>query len=253
MLTAAGLLFLLATLNLPKAEAGVYPEYKSRYGTVHWIKEQMPLKVYVSYGKSLDGIVDETSGVPEDNVDNLPQWPLTVARLLQQPNELKNLPTAKGFEPHHYQDAINGISSWKTFEKEGLFSFNLTDDPADADIFVFWVDHFVNRLGLGLFAGDIRGYTSKESFPYNKIMSGGRADFKPVVIVLRTTEGNGTPLPANKMFASAAHEFGHALGIEGHSRNPADLMSLYYGRGVISTDDAATIRYLYHQVPDLIP
>jgi predicted Zn-dependent protease len=213
----------------------------------------MPLRVYVSYGKTLDAVVDETSGVPEDNVDNLVQWPLIVGQLLQDQEQLKSLPTAKGFEPRHYQDAISGINSWKVFEKEGLFSFNVTDNPYDADIFVFWVNHFVNRLGLGLFAGDIRGYTSKESFPYNKVMSGSKINFKPVVILLRTTEGNGMPLPDNKMFASAAHEFGHALGIEGHSRNPADLMSLYYGRGVISADDAATVRYLYHQAPDLVP
>jgi predicted Zn-dependent protease len=55
------------------------------------------------------------------------------------------------------------------------------------------------------------------------------------------------------MRASAAHEFGHALGIEGHSTNPNDLMSIYYGHGVVSANDAATIRYLYHLTPDLIP
>ncbi len=70
---------------------------------------------------------------------------------------------------------------------------------------------------------------------------------------LRTTEGNGVPMAFLKMRASAAHEFGHALGIEGHSRNPADLMSLYYGNGTVSPSDAATIRYLYHLTPDLIP
>jgi hypothetical protein len=31
------------------------------------------------------------------------------------------------------------------------------------------------------------------------------------------------------------------------------LMSVYYGHGAISTNDAATIRYLYHLQPDLIP
>ncbi|MGC8054832.1 matrixin family metalloprotease, partial [Salmonella enterica] len=47
------------------------------------------------------------------------------------------------------------------------------------------------------------------------------------------------------MRASAGHEFGHALGIDQHSTNPYDLMSVYYGRGVVSNNDAATIRYIY--------
>ena len=70
---------------------------------------------------------------------------------------------------------------------------------------------------------------------------------------MRTGSQSGEPIPYDHMKASAAHEFGHALGIEGHSSNPQDLMSIYYGRGVVSPNDAATIRYLYHQAPDLVP
>ncbi|MBK9769440.1 MAG: matrixin family metalloprotease [Candidatus Obscuribacter sp.] len=60
------------------------------------------------------------------------------------------------------------------------------------------------------------------------------------------------PWTLGRMKAAATHEFGHALGIEGHSTNPQDLMSMYYGRGVISPNDAATLRYLYCLQPDLI-
>lgn len=231
----------------------VFPEFRSQHGVIRWIKEQMPLKVYVSRGLTLDQYLDEEQGVPLVNINNLTKWPDLVAEVVQNPESMGELPVAQGFAPEHYQAAVQGIMLWKPFDKEGLFSFVLTEDPSEADIHVFWVHHFVDKMGLALFSGDIRGYTAKRSFPYKAIMAGGRADFKPVLIMLRTTEANGVPMPLAKMRAAAAHEFGHALGIEGHSTNPSDLMSLYYGQGVISANDASTIRYLYRLTPDLIP
>ncbi len=237
----------------PAATSGVvYPEFRSRMGNVRWIKEQMPLKVYISHGAAIDGFIDEEVGAPIANTSNVAGWPKLVAGILSTPGQFESLPIAQGFDEQHYNAALQGIGMWKNFEREGLYSFQLTNEP-DADVFVFWVNHFVDKTGMALFAGDIRGYTSKDIFPYKAIMAGGKADFKPVVIMLRTTDTNGAPMPFQKMRAAAAHEFGHALGIDGHSRNSADLMSLYYGNGTISPNDAATIRYLYHSTPDLIP
>lgn len=239
--------------QMAAAGSSIYPQFKSAYGSVHWIKEQMPLKVYITHGQSLDSIIDEELGAPMVNVNNLDHWPDVVASVLSTPGQLQSLPAAPGYTEEQYQAAVQGILSWKPFEQEGLFSYTLTDDPGEADIYVFWVHHFVDKMGLALFSSDIRGYTAKRSFPYRAIIAGGKADFKPVLIMLRTTEANGVSMPFAKMTAAAAHEFGHALGIEGHSTNPVDLMSVYYGRGVISANDAATIRYLYHLTPDLIP
>ncbi len=231
----------------------IYPEFRHGNQVVRWIKEQMPLKVYVSRGLSLDGFIDESAGVPVVNVDNVAGWPPLVANLLADPEALNKLPAAPGYSEAQWQAAIQGINEWKAFEKEGLFSFFLTEEPGEADIHVFWTNHFVNKLGLALFANDIRGLTSKEIFPVKAVLAGGQAAFKPVVILLRTSEADGTPMPFAKMKSAAAHEFGHALGIDGHSNNPQDLMSKYYGRGVISPNDSATIRYLYHVTPDLMP
>ena len=244
------------TAGRPSAAPGAasaYPEARSSYGWIHWIREQMPLKVYVSHGLAIDGIIDEQLGAPVCNVNNLDHWPDLVGDILSNEEQFQSLPVAQGFTEEHYQAAVQGINMWKPLEKEGLFSYVIVDDPSEADIYVFWNHHFVDKQGMALFAGDIRGYTAKRSFPYKAIIAGGRADFKPVVILLRTTEANGVPMPFAKMRSSAAHEFGHALGIEGHSRNPVDLMSIYYGNGVVSANDAATMRYLYRLTPDLIP
>lgn len=230
----------------------VYPEFKSAHGVIRWIPDQMPLHVWVSNGLAIDQILDPQLGAPYVNVDNVNKWPDFIATVLQN-GQLQSLPQAEGFIPQHRQAAIEGISYWKRFEKEGLFSFEFTDDPMEADIHVFFVHHFVNKLGLGLFASDIRGYTSKNCFPYQAILQGKQANFRPVVVLLRCTEKQGQSMPIEKMRAAAGHEMGHALGIDGHSKNPGDLMSMYYGNGVLSASDIATIRYLYKSTPDLIP
>lgn len=232
--------------------AGVYPEFRSPHGVIRWIPDQMPLKVWVSDGRAIDALMNPQLGAPYANVDMVGTWPDLAAQLFKE-GKANALPVAEGFRPEHKQATIDGINFWKPFEKEKLFTYELTDDPMEASIHVFYVHHFVNKLGLALFANDIRGYTSKRSFSYKAIMQGKNADFKPVVIVLRTTDKYGRPMDAASMKAAAGHEFGHALGIEDHSKNPADLMSVYYGKGRLSNNDAATIRYLYKLTPDLIP
>ncbi|HEY9681765.1 MAG TPA: matrixin family metalloprotease [Oculatellaceae cyanobacterium] len=234
------------------APGGIYPEFKSNFGVIRWLNEQMPLKVYVSPGLCLDGIIDQM-GAPVTNVDNRAHWPDVVADVLGNQAQFKSLGIAKGYIPQHSQAAVQGINSWKPFEKEGLISYTLVNDPTEADIHVFWTDHFTDKLGMGLFQNDIRGYTAKRSFPIAAIREGKQVPFRPVVVLLRTTDSAGNPMSLERMKASAAHEFGHALGIEGHSTNSNDLMSVYYGRGVVSQGDAATIRYLYHLQPELVP
>lgn len=241
------------TAAQPQSSGGVYPEFRNPHGVIRWIPDQMPLKVYVSNGLAIDSILDPALGAPYTNTDHVDQWPGFVAGVLQNPEQFNSLPTAQGYLPQHRAAAIEGINFWKRFEKEGLLSFDFTDDPMEADIHVFFVNHFVNQLGLGLFANDIRGYTSKNCFAYKEIMAGKHANFKPVVILLRCAEKNGEPMPLLKMRAASGHEFGHALGIDGHSKNAADLMSMYYGNGTLSASDIATIRYLYKSTPDLIP
>ena len=235
----------------------VYQEFRGPNGAViHWLADQMPLKVYIAPGTSLDSIIDPALGAPATSTGNLDHLPDLVASVIQNPEQMQNLQPAVGYVPEHYQAALEGINSWLQVA-HGAYSYQIVQDPSDADIYVFWTNHFVNKLGLALFENDIRGYTAKRSFPLAAVQAavqaGRQIDFKPVVTLLRTTEASGLPMPVAKLRASAAHEFGHALGIEGHSRNPNDLMSVFYGHGSISAGDAATINYLYKLSPNYIP
>lgn len=240
---------------------GVYPQF--RFGgqkVVRWIPEQMPLHVYISHGLCLDELgVDPANGGPLSNVDNTSGWPDLVSQAVSNPDAFNNMKVAENYNEQMWQAAAQGINQWKKFSAEGLYNFELTNNPEEADIFVFWTHHFVNKLGLGLFANDIRGYTAKYMLPYGPVMSAlqqgqtDRIQFKPVVVVLRTSDTTGVPMPLGKLVAASAHEMGHVLGIDGHSANPHDLMSVYYGNGTVSANDAATIRYLYKLRPDLLP
>lgn len=229
---------------------------------VHWIPQEMPLKVYISKGLCLDnaGTVPETGG-PISNVDNTAGWPDLVYQLAKNPDGFNGLAVADAYNDQMWQAAAQGINQWKRFQQEGLYSFELTNDPQEANVFVFWTNHFVNKMGLALFANDIRGYTAKHLLPYTSVINAMNAgnnelierSLRPVVVILRTTDSTNVPMPLGKLVASSAHEMGHVLGIDGHSTNPTDLMSVYYGRGTISANDAATIRYIYHCNPDLLP
>ncbi len=231
----------------------VYPQFRSASGVVRWIPDQMPLKVYISQGLTLDNVVDPVNHAPLCNLDNTGKWPDVAAQVLQNPEQFRTLPVAEGYAPNHYQAAVEGISSWKRFENEGLFRFQFTDDPTEADIYVFWTPRFRAGSGFAMIYQDIRGCTAKWMAWYRDVQAGKNIQFKPVVIIMRTTDSVSNPKSFAEMKAGAAHEFGHALGIDGHSTNSNDLMSVNYGHGVISNNDAATIRYLYHLTPDLIP
>ena len=244
------------------AGGAVYPQFKCANGlTSRWIHEQMPFKVWMARGLSLDKIIDPASGAPVMNTANTAHWPDAVINVMANQEQLNTLPIAELYSDQQYQAALQGITSWKALEKEGLYSFEITDNPEDADVYVFWTNHFVNKMGLALFENDIRGLTARYLLPVRDVVAAiqrndletVRRSRKPVVILLRTAESDGTPINLGKMKAAAAHEFGHALGIDGHSPFPGDLMSIYYGRGVISPNDAATMRYVYRHPADLMP
>lgn len=105
----------------PAGSGTVYPQFRSKSGNIHWLSEQMPLKVYVSPGLSIEKIIDPNLGACAFNVDNLDHWPDVAADLLQQPEQMAHLPLAQGFYQEYYQAAIDGINEWKPFEKKDYF------------------------------------------------------------------------------------------------------------------------------------
>ncbi len=67
-----------------------------------------------------------------------------------------------------------------------------------------------------------------------------------MTITLRTVNPHtGAPLTNNQLFSIALHEAGHALGLMGHSSQPADVMHGASQASTLSSRDKRTIRRLY--------
>jgi len=223
--------------------AGVYNpgEPKLNYKLVRWESRFMPLKVWVSPGKRLQ---DEPISVINA------QRPQELLQALKSDPSLNSLAQCPGWDEEMNAAAKAGIEQWKEFQNEGLFSFVFVDDPALANIFLFWTPRFTGDEGVG---GVSTGgntvavlYDAAEvhrrEAAINQPLQG-----TPVIMELQVTADS-----YEKLQARVAHEFGHALGIKEHSPFNEDLMCVNGIAKYLSASDKATIRWLYHQQPQFV-
>ena len=204
---------------------------------VRWESKKMPLLIYLSPGIKL----------PDCPFENIPAVrPDQVLRLFQTPgNPFQDLTRVKNWTPEMNDQVAAGIEQWREFENEGLFSFAFTEDPRMANIVIFFTDAFrdANQAGGNM----VGGITSAQVYPY-ALAQTQKIGQKPVVIELSTLV-NGTD---EKLQASSAHEFGHALGIKAHSPYREDIMYAFRVVNHLSPADKSTIRYLYKTKPQWV-
>jgi len=224
-------------LDRPTNQKGPATPYPPGEPAVHgqlvrWSPKKMPLLVWISPGIKLP----DCSSFPElqnTRVDFLYQ-------LLHSgmENPFQGLTQAPGWTPQTNEVVAAGIEQWRDFQNEGLFSYKFCENPRDAHILVFFTDSFKDATSPGGIA--VGGNTCAKIFPVNS-----KFPQMPTVIELSTMV-NGTE---EKMRAASAHEFGHALGIKAHSEYRDDIMFVDRVVTELSPADKATIRWLYHQVP----
>lgn len=107
------------------------------------------------------------------------------------------------------QIALQGFSEWSS-ATNGAISLQVTTDAAQANITV----HF-GALAAAPTAKDVLGLEQSRLFVDNTIKS---AD------ILLNTWPSMSAANVNSFRETATHEFGHALGINGHSDFPLDVM-----------------------------
>lgn len=218
--------------------AEVYNPGEEKLGMklIRWDQRHLPLKVWISPGKKLpEEPFNELTANRPDEVRDM---------LLSNPQSFFALPQCSGWNPTMARAAVDGIEQWKELQNEGVIAFEYVDNPALAQIMVFWVDRFIDAAGPG--GNNVHGNTCATAFDVNAVRSaesrnGKPAQGSPVVIELRVNPDT------EKLQADSAHEFGHALGIKSHSPYRQDIMYRYRTVSLLSPSDKATMRWLYRQ------
>lgn len=223
------------------APAEVYQPGEPSLGMklVQWDRRRLPLKIWISMGKKL----------PEEPFTVLQQnRPDEVYQMLSDPKSLWELPECPGWTSDMNVAVANGIEAWREFENEGLFSFGFVDRPEEANVMVFFVDHFVDATSPGGIS--VHANTSAKIFDAEVVRqaekNGKIVPHYPVIIEMQVNP------ELYKLQADAAHEFGHALGIKAHSPYRDDIMHENRQKEVLSPSDKATVRWLYRQRPSYL-
>jgi len=150
-----------------------------------------------------------------------------------------------------HSNAIWALNQWGNACSK--LSYIYTSDPSSADISVYWTND--SQL-LGNTDGTL-GVTYNNDMNYGTYSS--LYSFKPVVFLSLRDPVKGTGL-MNELIRKHTylHEFGHALGLWGHSPYESDIMYAYEPRGAmnyyieepkLSERDINSINQLYELTP----
>ncbi len=142
----------------------------------------------------------------------------------------------KGWNTSKNQAVYNAMRTWKAASGNKL-RFQQVHDVNHADIVVRWQSVFKhNKLGV------------------SPLRTVGETILQSDVHLATYAAGSAKPLSTKELNWTALHEFGHALGIRGHSPYTDDAMffSTNYSQAAgLTARDRNTIKLLYRQKADV--
>ncbi len=209
--------------------AHAYYALKNGMHTV-WSRKQMPIKIYISNGLALPEAY-RGKNLNVQQLSELQDW-------LRKPGAVQSLKACPGYQSGFANQVRSGLGEWNWAMQERVLTFQFVSSPADANILIFWSASFPQQGQAGQTLYMVRNTESR-----------------PVIIELRTDFSPYSSAVASQSIRNAAaHEFGHAIGIQCHSPSGSDLMTnwQHWSEGSsyhISENDKETLRALYSVAP----
>ncbi len=144
-------------------------------------------------------------------------------------------------DPKHFEDpealfdvVRDGILDWENAAGPGIPSFEFVDDQGDADIPIQWEADLAGAWFIARCLYDIDALTRR---------------FGVAHIVVTGKISRGVDAEPHQVYATMLHEMGHALGLGGHSPEPADVLfrSTTNLQLELTERDRETLRLLYER------
>jgi len=167
-----------------------------------------------------DGYFDRIAMVSDGRLTRFTKTPITVYAESLQP----------GYEEYN-NDLLYSLKEWQS-QSSGLVSFEIVKNPDGADVLLSWVHKLeanYNELPLGM----------------SQLHRIDRDKFYVELEICISEPITLKPISDDRMKVILLHEFGHAIGLWGHSKNKDDVM--YYASNVMhpTLSDLLTLKTLY--------
>lgn len=139
----------------------------------------------------------------------------------------------------------SGIDEWPKVTN-GKILYSYVNNKESADIAILWVNNET----------DLPKLSNKKMFALGvtKLLATPQRLYGAIIYMAASTP-NGIKIPPALFKGTALHEMGHALGLQGHSKNPDDIMyyseSEYNRNNKLTQDDINTINLLYSRKADI--
>jgi len=136
----------------------------------------------------------------------------------------------EGYKDSYYAEVKRAMEAWVYGAGLKLISYEIVNTQEEGDIRVYFVKEILKKTGKAYVAGLATPFIRKNILYYFEIKL----------------------IPQENLYTTVLHEFGHALGISGHSSDQGDIMYASVNEvKELSSRDKNTLAMLYKLDPDI--